>query len=223
MSADAPRAGTLFARELGALSPLDESERATVECLRKRVRSPHSHLKSSGPAHFTASAIVVDASHTYVALHLHKKVGAWLQFGGHVEQGEQSFLEAALREVREESGLECVDVLDTRPPGERVTRETASPFRVHSHTLNRNFSVCREHWDVQFLMRSHITPRTARDGLVLSHESAHLQWWPLSDLPGALAPDLIPALGHDVPRALAQMQPRQETLEPPKDARIGPR
>lgn len=60
--------------------------------------------QDADPLHVTASAVVVGESGTTVALHLHKRLGLWLQPGGHVEPGETVF-EAALREAREETGL----------------------------------------------------------------------------------------------------------------------
>jgi 8-oxo-dGTP pyrophosphatase MutT (NUDIX family) len=52
--------------------------------------------------HFTATVLIVYENR--VLLHLHKKRGILLPVGGHLEQGELPE-EAALREVREETGL----------------------------------------------------------------------------------------------------------------------
>src|SRR4051794_8624447 len=57
-------------------------------------------------AHFTASALVVDASGEHVALIHHRKIGRWLQPGGHVEPGDASLADGALREAREELGVD---------------------------------------------------------------------------------------------------------------------
>jgi 8-oxo-dGTP pyrophosphatase MutT (NUDIX family) len=66
--------------------------------------------------HFTATAFVVhDAK---IALHWHKKVKAWLPPGGHIEPNEDP-VQAVLREVLEETGLECEVV----PTGERLELE----------------------------------------------------------------------------------------------------
>lgn len=61
--------------------------------------------ETADPTHVTASAIVVPASGPpAIVLHLHKRLGRWLQPGGHVDPGE-SAPEAAVREVVEETGL----------------------------------------------------------------------------------------------------------------------
>jgi 8-oxo-dGTP pyrophosphatase MutT (NUDIX family) len=54
--------------------------------------------------HFTASAIVVGPRGT--VLHLHKRLGRWLQPGGHIEAGETP-PEGARREAMEELGLDA--------------------------------------------------------------------------------------------------------------------
>lgn len=53
--------------------------------------------------HVTGSAIVRDAGGR-VVLHRHKRLGIWLQPGGHLDPGE-SPAEAAVRETLEETGL----------------------------------------------------------------------------------------------------------------------
>jgi 8-oxo-dGTP pyrophosphatase MutT (NUDIX family) len=57
----------------------------------------------SDTTHVTASAIVVGPRG--VVLHLHKRLGVWLQPGGHIDAGEGP-ADAALRETYEETGLQ---------------------------------------------------------------------------------------------------------------------
>jgi len=54
------------------------------------------------PNHFTASAVVIEESH--ILLVHHRRIGAWLPPGGHIDDGELPH-EAAIREVLEETGV----------------------------------------------------------------------------------------------------------------------
>jgi 8-oxo-dGTP pyrophosphatase MutT (NUDIX family) len=55
--------------------------------------------------HVTASAWIVDPRTQAMLLTHHRKLGKWLQCGGHVDDGDVDLRAAALREAREESGL----------------------------------------------------------------------------------------------------------------------
>ncbi|MFT5222048.1 MAG: 8-oxo-dGTP pyrophosphatase MutT (NUDIX family), partial [Glaciecola sp.] len=67
------------------------------------LRSPMDEF--ADPTHVTSSAIVCpSAGPPAIVLHKHKRLGIWLQPGGHVDEGE-SVPEAGIREVREETGL----------------------------------------------------------------------------------------------------------------------
>jgi 8-oxo-dGTP pyrophosphatase MutT (NUDIX family) len=57
------------------------------------------------PGHFTASAFVLCPERRRVLLVHHQKLGRWLQPGGHVEPTDESLLDAARREVAEETGV----------------------------------------------------------------------------------------------------------------------
>lgn len=88
------------------LYPADLEERADVERmlhLAAGLAEPFS--REQLPAHFTASAAVVDPSGRRICLVDHVKLGRRLQPGGHVEPDDESPAAAALREVREETGL----------------------------------------------------------------------------------------------------------------------
>ncbi len=81
----------------------EESSRRRTLSLLDWLRSPLDEY--ADPTHVTASAIVLsDEPSPEVVLHRHKRLGRWLQPGGHVDPGE-SVSEAAVREVLEETGL----------------------------------------------------------------------------------------------------------------------
>lgn len=84
--------------------PVDERESSSVVAFLEAL----DHLdrpfsEEADPTHVTGSAIVVGPRG--VVLHRHKRLGLWLQPGGHLEPGETPW-EAARREAAEETGLE---------------------------------------------------------------------------------------------------------------------
>jgi len=63
-----------------------------------------------------------------VVLHRHKRLGLWLQPGGHIDAGEEPAA-AALREAREETGLQC----GWTPRGRELVHVDVHPA-AHGHT-----------------------------------------------------------------------------------------
>ncbi len=59
----------------------------------------------SGTRHFTATAFVLNTEHTKALLLWHKRLERWMPPGGHIEPNEIPE-EAALRECKEETGLD---------------------------------------------------------------------------------------------------------------------
>ena len=82
---------------------------------------------------FTVAVFVVEKSR--VLLIHHRQLNKWLPLGGHVELDEDPE-QAALREVKEESGLE-VELLGERPPttGDG-TRALIAPRFLDIHRIN---------------------------------------------------------------------------------------
>lgn len=89
--------------EVAARRPVDARERdSIVEFLAAFDRLEHPFDEHADRVHVTASAIVV--GDRGVVLHKHKRLGLWLQPGGHIDAGETPW-DAARREAEEETGL----------------------------------------------------------------------------------------------------------------------
>ncbi|MGW6690301.1 NUDIX hydrolase [Streptomyces sp. NPDC054961] len=119
---------------------------------------PDGVYKPCGAGHVTGSALVVDPVRGRVLLTLHKKLGMWLQMGGHCEPGDTTLAGAALREAVEESGI--ADGLELLPGG---------PVRLDRHPIP---APCNWHLDVQYAA---LAPAGAVEAI--SDESLDLRWF----------------------------------------------
>ncbi|MFF4173440.1 NUDIX hydrolase [Streptomyces sp. NPDC001744] len=118
---------------------------------------PDGMYKACGAGHLTSSALVVDPARERVLLTLHKKLGLWLQMGGHCEPDDPTVEAAALREATEESGVAGLTLL----PG--------GPVRLDRHPIP---PPCHWHLDVQYAA---LAPAGAVERI--SEESLDLRWY----------------------------------------------
>jgi len=153
-------------------APDEQQERLRRDYLSHLAAHPDGVAKAGPPAHLTASVLVLDPTATQALLTLHRKAGAWLQFGGHLEPEDPSLYAAAVREAREESGLDSILVAPV-------------VAQLDRHVLRGAFGRCREHLDVRF---AGVAPDGARPRV--SEESDDVRWWPLDRLPDGSAAEL---------------------------------
>lgn len=71
-------------------------------------------MRSNETAHFTASAWIVNPSRTKVLMIHHNIYNSWSWTGGHAD-GDEDLLRVALREAREETGVESITPVFTSP------------------------------------------------------------------------------------------------------------
>lgn len=133
---------------------------------------PDAMWRSCAPGHLTASALVIDPSRRSVLLTLHPRVGMWVQLGGHCEPSDNTLMDAAAREAREESGIGSLS-LDPVPLG------------LDIHPITCSLGVPTRHFDVRFLA---VAPDGAEP--VRSEESLDLRWFRWNELPDNAAPEL---------------------------------
>jgi 8-oxo-dGTP pyrophosphatase MutT (NUDIX family) len=114
--------------------------------------------------HFTASAWLVARDGRRVLLTHHRKLGMWLQLGGHAD-GERDFGRVALTEAQEESGLKglCVE---------------AEIFDLDRHWIPEHKGVpAHWHYDVRFVVHG-----GDDEDFVVSEESHALAWRAIASL-----------------------------------------
>lgn len=125
--------------------------------------TPDCFLRSHAPGHFTGSALIWCPATRRVLLTHHRKLGKWLQLGGHAD-GHPLLHEVAMQEAREESGLEQL----------RLCSEV--PFDLDVHEIPDG---PHDHYDARYLVEADSAHR-----IVISPESHDLRWVSLSQARG---------------------------------------
>ena len=118
------------------------------------------------PGHVTGSAWVLSHDRSRCLLVHHAKLDRWLQPGGHCD-GEPDPAAAALREAREETGLEDLRIESWEPLDLDVH---LIPARLDAD--GRIIEPAHEHHDVRFLVVA-----AAGQRLVCSEESHDVRWF----------------------------------------------
>ncbi len=128
---------------LATHAPSDAREEESLAWIRRFVAAPADPFARENPeGHVTASAILARPDGSEFLLLYHRKLGRWLQPGGHVEYSDASAFDAALREAREETGI-----ADFATPLERAILD------VDVHAIPaRGKDPAHHHFDVRYLL-----------------------------------------------------------------------
>ncbi len=142
--------------------PLEYDAVALFQQLLGDAENPFRRERLAG--HFTASVWLVSADGGRVLLTHHRKLGMWLQLGGHAD-GERDLTIAALKEAEEESGLQDLHI----EPG---------IFDLDRHRIPEHKGV-PEHWhyDVRYVVRA-----GGNEAYIVSDESHDLAWRDIAEL-----------------------------------------
>lgn len=149
------------------------AEQASVEAFHALLSSTgNAYVRERLEGHLTASAWLVDQAGMRVLLTHHRKLGRWLQLGGHAD-GDRALPDVALREAREESGL-----------GGLVLGSTAI-FDLDRHWIPERRDVPGHwHYDVRYVVLAGPDERYA-----VSEESLDLAWRDIASLAGDVDAD----------------------------------
>lgn len=121
-------------------------------------------LRERLAGHFTGSAWLVSADGQRVLLTHHRKLGIWVQLGGHAD-GDSDLGRVALKEAEEESGLTGLTL-------------EGGLFDLDRHWIPERGDVPGHwHYDARYVIRA-----GANEDFVVSEESHALAWRDIAEL-----------------------------------------
>lgn len=121
-------------------------------------------------AHFTASAWVVNKAHTHVLMAFHNIYQTYAWLGGHAD-GEEDLLSVALREVKEESGIQTV-----KPVTEGIY--SLETIEVNGHEKKGKYVPSHLHLNVTYLLEADDTESLH----VKQDENSAVNWFPIDQV-----------------------------------------
>ena len=141
-----------------------EQTLAFLELMQQQGKNAFSRECHAG--HITASSWIVDKTYTQVLLLHHRKLGKWVQPGGHCD-GSDDVVTQALREAEEETGLQSVQLV------------SADLFDIDIHDIPEFWKEpAHQHYDMRFLCEADAAETIKRE-----EEAAYdLRWVPLHEV-----------------------------------------
>lgn len=172
--------------QVEARNPVDDRERRSIEKILVELdRLPDPCAEHADPVHLTASGIVT--GERGVLLLKHRRLGIWVQPGGHIDAGETPW-EAAIREVSEETGLQ-VELSGAQREDPSLERGIYKVDHVDVHPGPQGHT----HLDLRYLMVAGVNGEST-DPCPPPEESQEVEWLDWDQAIGRADPGLRAAL-----------------------------
>lgn len=173
-------------RLLAAHEPEGGEEASHLERIRAFVASRDDPFdRSIREGHLTCSAFVLEPAGTVLLTH-HRRLGIWVQVGGHADD-ERRAHEVALREAVEESGLPDLAFLPSLAFEDGLPR--LLDVDIHRISAGRG-EPDHDHLDLRFVL----TTREPQRFVANPRESRGLEWVTFEEARRRCTPDLFRAL-----------------------------
>ncbi len=159
---------------LNAHSPADQEEENHRG---KMIAFVSAHLRdwwkrANSVGHVTGSAWVLNVERTHALLLHHCKLNRWVQPGGHLDDTDASPCAGAMREAREETGIQDLRFADDALFDVDIHTIPARPAQAGKNEAEP----AHLHYDVRYLIIA------AEDQVTISAESLDAKWISLQDL-----------------------------------------
>lgn len=182
-------------KELESYTPWNAQEEADRAQFLRLLSCPDIYTRDNLSAHFSASSWVVSPDRQQVLLIYHKIYNSWGWMGGHAD-GEKDLLGVALRETREESGLEHIQLVS---PG-IFSLETLT---VDGHEKHGQYVPSHLHLNVTYLLEA--DPK--EPVRIKPDENSAIGWFPVEQIANKVTEPWMQARIYD--KLIAKVQGMQ--------------
>ena len=156
--------------QIKAYRPWNEQERQDQAVILAFLdKNPDAFYRTNLLAHMTASAWVVNPKRTKTLMVYHRLYDSWSWTGGHAD-GEEDLLAVALREVREETGVQRL-----RPVTEEIY--SLEVLTVDGHEKHGRYVPSHLHLNVTYLLEA----EEDQPLRVCEAENSGVAWFSLAD------------------------------------------
>ncbi|MGN1181475.1 MAG: NUDIX hydrolase, partial [Faecalibacillus sp.] len=149
--------------------PYNEQEEKDKAILLKVYEEKDVLTRKNQIGHFTASAWVVNHDRTKVLMCYHHIYNSWSWLGGHVD-GNDDFKSVALKEVKEESGLHHLQLLDNSIFSLEI-------LTVDGHIKNNEYVSSHLHYNLTYLIEANEDEQLT----INKDENSDLKWFTLDE------------------------------------------
>ena len=157
--------------QLQSYQSFNEQEEADRQVMLELLQtSDNIFYRTNLLAHFTASAWVVNKAHTHVLMAFHNIYQTYAWLGGHAD-GEEDLLSVALREVKEESGIQTV-----KPITEGIY--SLETIEVNGHEKKGKYVPSHLHLNVTYLLEADDTESLH----IKQDENSAVSWFPIDQV-----------------------------------------
>lgn len=126
---------------------------------------PNCFERSLITGHITASSWIIDLSNNEVLLVHHRKLGKWLQPGGHAD-GDENTLNVSIKEAKEETGLSSLKLL----------KDGIFDIDIHLIPYHKN-TQSHFHYDIRYLFKA-----SKDEQIIVNDESNEAKWISLESI-----------------------------------------
>ena len=162
-----------FEEQLKTLVPFNEQEAHDREVALRCLQQPDIYVRDNELVHITASAWIVNPGRTKVLMAYHNIMQSWAWLGGHAD-GETDLLQVALREAREESGVQNIRPIST-------DLFSVEMLTVEGHVKRGRYVNSHLHLNATYLLEADETEQL----FIKADENSGIKWISLDDVEAA--------------------------------------